>query len=623
MGQKNIGLIGPRELATAFSAVGYRVIGGATFQDAAKNIRTEFEQSGKMPDLIVVVDEQAAGIGPWVESQAMRTEVRIIPSAQGVFDGHGLSVSIPTTLADLLAGVGLDATGPGASTLIGFGGIVTSSIAPEAKAVELRARETQPAPAAVQIPAPMFEAVAPARVEAAEAPAELETVPLGDPDFVPSPIPTLDDEDVETPTPDRATESAFVPTNDSVSPVGGGSQPTWLNQNTDHGKAEPKQAPDRANPVAPETPQWAAAPTQPAHSIPARAVPPALDQAYLPPQPDVQASLEVQPDTHISPWPPQVQAQQVSAPIPQPQQVSIADFRDQRSQFVRHQAQAAREAELLISWAGKGGVGKSSLSLAIAQTAGEAGLRVLLADANRGQSSIRHTLKVAREQFPSVYDVRHVGAHGSVVSKDQINQRRIAARGAIHFDVLLAPPEDFAGPVHTPASVYMQAVSELRREYDLIVIDTQILEAEGDMTDMWHELLVPLLRGGAWGLGSFDESAEGLDLLDERISMLTGRFGISNARMLVVASKWEQFTDDDAAVISQLFVGRASFLGSSDQDASFHDQLGTGFIFTAATGIAPVVRHLLHTVTGRTEFTPATSQVGGRKPFRLFGRKSK
>ena len=169
----------------------------------------------------------------------------------------------------------------------------------------------------------------------------------------------------------------------------------------------------------------------------------------------------------------------------------------------------------------------------------------------------------------------------------------------------------------------MQALSELRSEYDLIVIDTQILEAEGDMTDIWHVFLVPLLRGDAWGLGVFDDSSEGLDLLESRVAMLTEQFGISNARMLVIANKWEQFTDDDAAMISQMFAGRATFIGSSDLDMSFHDRLGTGFVFTAATGIAPVVRLLLHKVIGRREFEPVGTASGRRTPFRLFGRKSK
>ena len=75
------------------------------------------------------------------------------------------------------------------------------------------------------------------------------------------------------------------------------------------------------------------------------------------------------------------------------------------------------------------------------------------------------------------------------------------------------------------------------------------------------------------------------------------------------------------------FVARAleANLGkaSSDLDMAFHDRLGTGFVFTAATGIAPVVRLLLHKVTGRREFEPVASAGGKRTPFRLFGRKSK
>ena len=106
----------------------------------------------------------------------------------------------------------------------------------------------------------------------------------------------------------------------------------------------------------------------------------------------------------------------------------------------------------------------------------------------------------------------------------------------------------------------------------------------------------------------------------ERITMLSGRFGVTNARMLTVSNMWGQFTDDDAAHVSQMFSGRATLLGSIDRDESFADRMTAGFIPTDATGVTPVIRQLLHTITGNPDFQ-LIQPAAESKVRRLFRRR--
>ena len=61
-----------------------------------------------------------------------------------------------------------------------------------------------------------------------------------------------------------------------------------------------------------------------------------------------------------------------------------------------------RRADVVFVFSGKGGVGKTSVALGLAQRAGTR-LRVVLVDANRGQGDIRTYLRLTRSTLPTIW----------------------------------------------------------------------------------------------------------------------------------------------------------------------------------------------------------------------------
>ena len=373
--------------------------------------------------------------------------------------------------------------------------------------------------------------------------------------------------------------------------------------------APQQHEPAAAGPI--EQPAPGSFPTpQPVQTAPAQQAPvaqprpaPAFERPTLPPQPVVSPHQPVTPPL-------------VAPPIQQP-----LSIHDQRSEFYRQSVQATNAAEVIVCWAGKGGVGKTSYTLAIAQTAGEAGLRVLVIDANRGQPSVRNSLRLNNFGLPTITDLGALGAEGIVSQSSYISELRTAARGPVLFDVIPAPlaEGELGSAKATPAHLYATAISQLRQHYDLIVVDTQI--AESHLTDdIWSEVIIPLMRGGAWGVGIFDESDDGLDLLVD-VSRRLIQLGVPNSRQLIVGNQWEQFSEHDGQVVAQTFAGLGTFIGTADVDAYFHSRKIAGFIPTDAPAVAPIVKALLFQITGRGEFQAITDT--GRSRRRIFGRREK
>lgn len=351
---------------------------------------------------------------------------------------------------------------------------------------------------------------------------------------------------------------------------------------------------------SPEPVQSSPAPQAPAAGPQPAAV---FERRTLPPQPVVSPHQPVTPPL-------------VAPPVQQP-----LNIHDQRSDFFRQSIQATSAAEVIICWAGKGGVGKTSYTLAIAQTAGEAGLRVLVIDANRGQPSVRNSLRLNNFGLPTITDITALGAEGIVSQSSHISELRTAARGPVLFDVIPAPlaEGELGSAKATPAHLYATAIAQLRQHYDLIVVDTQI--AESHLTDdIWSEVIIPLMRGGAWGVGIFDESDDGLDLLVD-VSRRLVQLGVPNSRQLILGNQWEKFSEHDGQIVAQTFAGLGTFIGTADVDSYFHNRKIAGFIPTDAPAVAPLVKAVLLQITGRNDFQAVTDAGRGRR--RLFGRREK
>lgn len=200
-------------------------------------------------------------------------------------------------------------------------------------------------------------------------------------------------------------------------------------------------------------------------------------------------------------------------------------------------------APVITVFSGKGGVGKSSSSIQIATTAAAAGKRVILVDGNRGQGDISKYLALSRKMeydTPTIADyLDHGEVKPLVLGAKTLTRMRPHEADEIPEDlgVVLAPHHKDERLSEVDATVYMRVINQLREFCDLLVIDTQIIEAD-DASGMVTNMIVPLLADGGFGLGISDMSNAGVRNLTERLNLLATA-GVDRGRMLIALNMAE------------------------------------------------------------------------------------
>ncbi|WP_386763061.1 nucleotide-binding protein [Lysinibacter cavernae] len=275
---------------------------------------------------------------------------------------------------------------------------------------------------------------------------------------------------------------------------------------------------------------------------------------------------------------------------------------------------------VVINYAGKGGVGKSSLTILEAQMLAEQDLRVCVVDANRGQADLVTNLKIGRSDPPTIYTAKQTGDFDSaIITPEQMASIRDPRMGALAFSVVLGPPDDLAAPEHTSAGLYADLVDYLRAHFDVVIVDTQIIEAH--LTDLWQAFLIPLLISGAWGVGITDESDAGETNLFDRMRSLAD-LGVGDSHQLVVANRFHEFTEEDAQHLEQKFNLLGSFVGGAIDDPYFESQMNMGSIVTNSTEMAPVLRAILYRIVPLEQFAPQI-EATKKRPWLPFGKRGK
>ena len=101
-----------------------------------------------------------------------------------------------------------------------------------------------------------------------------------------------------------------------------------------------------------------------------------------------------------------------------------------------------RRGDVLFVFSGKGGVGKTSVALALAERAGSH-LRVVLVDANRGQGDIRTYLRLGRSTLPTIWAAAATGDPArAIVPPEKLFAARHRQLQELHFAVVMAPQGD-------------------------------------------------------------------------------------------------------------------------------------------------------------------------------------
>lgn len=168
--------------------------------------------------------------------------------------------------------------------------------------------------------------------------------------------------------------------------------------------------------------------------------------------------------------------------------------------------------QVVIVGAGKGGVGKSSISQALAATAASAGLKVVLIDANVGQANQLSMLGVlTRAGLPTIVEAATSGdIKQAFLPPSVLNANRNPDLRPVRFVLVAGPPRGRANHPGVTPELYLDAVRYAQKVADLVVVDTQIVEDGRDDSGMVRRMMLPVLTSGGWWLGLSDDSPEGL-----------------------------------------------------------------------------------------------------------------
>lgn len=410
----------------------------------------------------------------------------------------------------------------------------------------------------------------------------------------PEPVVDLSEEQTYTPVP----PSSYVPNPPSAPEV-----PAWMQEATTPQTAEeePEVVDDLPSfeiidTVAPSNPDAPVATSEPEESFD-----------------DILAKVAAFDSTPKAPTP--VVEQPIAAPAPA-REVSFDPTPDPQPIPDTFKSKKAL-CPIIVTFASKGGVGKTTGAESLAQMAAEAGLRVTLIDGNRGQGGVRSFLRV-NEQVVSIYDaaVRNDPQAALAVPKE-INAARAAHLPQVNYAVVLAPPDSLADPRVVTAQLYAEVVEYARTISDLVILDTQISE-RFDTTGIIESVAIPAIGSeNGFGLGITDISSEGVRNLQTRLEHFSS-IGIGREHLMSMVNKIEQFDDSLVASFTSRYSPYSTFIGVVGEDPNFKSQHNAGIIDMDSSTLAPAIRFALRTATGDSRFDPPAQEP--QKSNGLFGR---
>ena len=257
-------------------------------------------------------------------------------------------------------------------------------------------------------------------------------------------------------------------------------------------------------------------------------------------------------------------------------------------------------ADIIIVFGARGGLGKTSLAQAIAGTSAARGRRTVLVDANKGQGDQALLLRLdPTKQVPSAYDAALTGrADDAISSPDLLNKLRGARRDRVDFALVAAPPESIPGAatVTTPR-VYRSIIDHSVRIADLVVVDTHPI-APGDPSDMVTDLVLPLLRAGAWGLALTDSSIPGVKHLEGALDYLI-EHGVPQDRLMTVINRVPVSANLNMDLLGSRLSRRSHWVGpifSDDEDVQ--NRSNAGMVLVDVNTMAHQVENILNRACG-------------------------
>ena len=279
-------------------------------------------------------------------------------------------------------------------------------------------------------------------------------------------------------------------------------------------------------------------------------------------------------------------------------------------------------APVVFTAAGKGGVGKTSIALALAQRAAiVGGLKVVLIDANRGQGDLRIYLGLNKAGLPTVYDAVTTGdPAAAIVTPDRLNANRPAGAEQLGIALVQAPPYGLADPTTITAALYHDVITAARSRADLVVIDTQIVE--GSERGMFDDLIIPMLASHAYALGIADLSKPGVDNLVTHLKEFIAQ-GVPTSRLMTMLNRVPETTEFDLQKTSDALSRYGQFLASIPADPDVHSAMAYGTSIQDNPVLSPLLDRVLMRVTGNPVFAEVTTAPVSAPKRRSFFRRGR
>lgn len=629
MSNNLVGIVGLSDVRDALQELGVEVVSGDTFPEASRRIR----EAAKSPTLPVLIeDHKQLGLPQLISRIEQSSTIVIVRRDAPVLEDHWISVPIASSLGDYLRAAGVEPSDTLLDDIfVDADGKITEDAPVRSDEGSAAAQDEQPpleTPTHATSLGDWLEDDDSALVAPADSPAlphfahESPASPSADTlhDWLsdeeedePSPSPNLthersdlDEDDDE----EEDFEVFFAPTRPAPTPE------------TQH----PAAAEDPIVPVSAtaktgrrrvETNQPAAAPAQRSR----RRIP-------MPQFTEAEAAAATANDTGPSPLDDELFSDlPAEAPEDEVEDEDSYDIDDimegtlaPRTSRSAHRLNTTL-GHVIVSYAGKGGVGKSTVSLCLAQAAAEiGGLTVCLIDGNRGQGDLGLYLKVRKSDLPSIYDAVMIGDPGSAfLSPEQIAAARSGTGDRISFSFVQAPRPMHDGELSQQIAAvrpehYAEVIRLARQQFDLVIIDTQITEGL-DTSGVIDNVIGPVLRSGGYGLGIAEFTTVGVENLLIAAAYLRS-IGADSARMMSTANKVSPSVGDYGK-LPQLLGRESKWKGAIQLDDRIEDDMKSRHVPYAVPTMRAVVLDVLHSVTGLAEFRPkeAPDSKRSKLPF--------
>ncbi len=259
--------------------------------------------------------------------------------------------------------------------------------------------------------------------------------------------------------------------------------------------------------------------------------------------------------------------------------------------------------KVLVFYGSKGGVGRTTFALLMAQRAAIAGLKVVFVEVTRGYGSVRSYLGLADAGLPTLQNAAVTGQPGdAILPPSKLVAVRAGSLPRVPFGVVLAPPVATFVPAHQINAAYNAVIAYAQTQADLVILDTAVGEPH-DMAGVTDDIILPVFGRGAWGLGMTDTSVAGAEQLLATTKEFSTR-GVSRNRLLMLINRVREGATDESVIIQQTLDQYVTFIGAAAEDSALAHLVNSG----RPEGDNPTARRVsdavLHRITGNPVFLP-------------------